>query len=105
MKTGDKIVHKTISRIWERFCNRKLSLPADELPLRAELFSSEQMRHHGKILADIHHLKPGRHKTLLLDRLSENERQLLKVYHLLTDTFASGRRPVPAGDIFHCVAI
>ena len=70
----------------------------DELPLRAELFSADQMNQHGKILAGAHQVKPGRTRDRLLPRLAENERLLLEVHHLLTDDVKADRRITPAGE-------
>ena len=46
----------------------------DQTPLRAELFSVEQMERHGKALAATHVLSTSRARTRLLERLDENER-------------------------------
>jgi hypothetical protein len=47
-----------------------------EPPLRSELFSSEQMKQHGKTLAGSHKLGPRGIRDPLLTRLAENERIL-----------------------------
>ncbi len=70
----------------------------DELPLRSELFSADQMKQHGKILAGLHQLKPGRSQDRLLARLAENEGLLLEVHNLLTDDVKADRRITPAGE-------
>jgi hypothetical protein len=44
----------------------------DELPLRAELFSTEQMAQHGVRLASAHGLSAGRVPDQLLSRLAAN---------------------------------
>jgi cyclic beta-1,2-glucan synthetase len=49
----------------------------DEPPLRAELFSTEQMNRHAIKLADSHKLSSGRPSALLLTRLAENEEILI----------------------------
>src|ERR1017187_8696677 len=41
----------------------------DAPPLRAELFSAEQMKQHGRTLAGLHKLSPGRAPDQLLARL------------------------------------
>ena len=48
----------------------------DESPLRSELFTSEQMKQHGKTLAGSHRLGPRGIRDPLLTRLAENERIL-----------------------------
>ena len=45
----------------------------DAPPLRSELFSAEQMKQHGRTLAGLHKLSPGRAPDQLLARLAENE--------------------------------
>src|SRR5688500_4538706 len=55
-----------------------------EAPLRAELFSAEQMEQHGATLASAHALGPKRRRDLLLPRLAENEAVLTDACALLT---------------------
>ena len=100
MKLSTKTVRESFSRIREGLCGshpaRKYAV--DELPLRSELFSANQMKQHGRILADMHRLEPGRHRDHLLARLAENEELLLEVYHLLTEDVKVDRRITPAGE-------
>jgi cellobiose phosphorylase len=70
----------------------------DELPLRSELFSADQMEQHGKVLAGEHQLKPGVPRDRLLARLAENESLLLDSHHLLTEDIKAERRIIPAGE-------
>jgi cyclic beta-1,2-glucan synthetase len=74
------------------------SFTEDEAPLRAELFSADQMALHGRTLAGIHHLAEVRLPDRLLARLTDNERTLFSVCRLLTDAVAEGRRISPAGE-------
>jgi cyclic beta-1,2-glucan synthetase len=67
-------------------------------PMRAELFSSDQMENQGRSLASRHKLLSGRASNLLLTRLAENEEQLLEVHHLLTEAVKTNRRIIPAGE-------
>src|SRR6185503_9102304 len=57
---------------------------ADELPLRAELFSADQMEQHGRRLAGAHRLTPRRGPDQLLPRLAANEAILVDACSLLT---------------------
>jgi hypothetical protein len=57
---------------------------AEETPLRSELFGSDQMRQHGRILASGHALRPDRLPDQLLSRLAEDETVLIDVRRLLT---------------------
>ena len=57
---------------------RAVSL-VDEPPLRAELFSTDQMEQHGARLASAHSVTPGRLPDRLLARLAANESVLARV--------------------------
>ncbi len=67
-------------------------------PLRAELFSADQMEQHGKSLAALHTLSKSRPQNRLLRRLDENEQVLIETCELLTDAVKSKRRIAPAGE-------
>lgn len=67
-------------------------------PLRAELFSADQMALHGRVLASAHALAPGRAPDRLLERLAGNESALVGVCKLLTAEAAQGHRIAPAGE-------
>jgi cyclic beta-1,2-glucan synthetase len=70
----------------------------DEPPLRAELFSTDQMEQHGVRLASTHRLMPGRVPDQLLSRLASNEGVLIGTCNLLTATIAAKHRITPAGE-------
>ena len=70
----------------------------DEPPLRAELFSTEQMAQHGVRLASAHRLAPGRVPDQLLSRLAANENVLIETCGLLTTAVAAKHRITPAGE-------
>jgi cyclic beta-1,2-glucan synthetase len=70
----------------------------NEPPLRAELFSDDQMKQHGRILAASHELALRWAPDRLLARLSDNERVLIETCRLLTQALAVERRIVPAGE-------
>ena len=71
---------------------------ADELPLRSELFSSDQMQQYGITLANVHELSPHCLPDRLLGRLAENETVLIGVCSLLTEAIAANRLIAPAGE-------
>ena len=100
MEVSSKTVRGTFSRMWARLRGSDLAqkYAGDELPLRSELFSADQMEQHGKILAGVHQLKPGRPRDRLLARLAENESLLLEVHNLLTEDVKADRRITPAGE-------
>ena len=71
--------------------------PQDE-PLRAELFSAEQMERHGKRLAALHVLGAPREPDRLLARLASNERVLVALGRQLAATADTERRFSPAAE-------
>jgi len=68
----------------------------EEPPLRAELFSADQMEQHGKALAAMHALAQGRGPDLLLPRLAENEVALIDVCNILAGVVTAKSRITPA---------
>jgi len=70
----------------------------DEPPLRAELFSTEQMKRHAIKLADSHKLSLRRPSARLLTRLAQNEEILIRARSLLKAAVEANRRIVPAGE-------
>jgi hypothetical protein len=93
-------VRRTFPRMWARLGGNDPAqkYAGDELPLRSELFSADQMEQHGKILAGSHQLTSGRPRDRLLARLAENESLLLEVHNLLTEDVKTDRRISPAGE-------
>ena len=69
-----------------------------EAPLRAELFSADQMDRHGRFLAGSHQLATGRRPDQLLARLIENYAVLMWTCGLLTNAVKTNRRVTPAGE-------
>jgi cellobiose phosphorylase len=67
-------------------------------PLRAELFSTDQLQSHAVDLASGHQIDAKRGPNRLLQRLGENEEILLEVYDLVTSVEAENRRVAPAGE-------
>jgi cyclic beta-1,2-glucan synthetase len=70
----------------------------DEAPLRAALFSSDQMVAHGRHLASTHRLAPQHAPDGLLARLSANERVLKSTWRLLSEAVAAGDPVTPAAE-------
>ena len=70
----------------------------DEPPLRAQLFSADQMELHGKRLAGAHKLTSRRGPDQLLPRLAANEAVLIDACKLLTAAVRADRRITPAGE-------
>ena len=70
----------------------------EEPPLRADLFSSDQMAQHGVSLATAHRLTPGQVPDPLLARLAANERVLIETCNQLTAAVSAKDRITPAGE-------
>lgn len=86
------------SLAWKRWLAKRNRSVGAEPPLRAELFSGEQLRRHAVALAGLHSLDPQRGPNRLLLRLAENQRTLVETYNLATDAEAKGRTVSPAGE-------
>ena len=71
---------------------------SEELPLRSELFSADQMGQHGKALAMSHVVGTKRKRDPLLTRLAENEQLLLEACNLLTAAIQTDSTITPAGN-------
>src|ERR1700761_1025580 len=70
----------------------------EEEPLRAALFSSDQMVAHGKSLAGRHRVAPTHGPDRLLARLASNERVLENVARQLRQAVAKDRPVTPAAE-------
>ena len=81
---------------WQRAAAQKPL--QSEPPLRAQLFSAEQMERHGKTLAHGHRLHLQPQPDLLLSRLKENEGLLDDASTLLTRMVQDEVRITPAGE-------
>ncbi len=101
---GNRKLKESSKTIVEALLHRGLSRngnPAkyvDAPPLRSELYSAEQMKQHGRTLAGLHKLSPGRAPDHLLARLAENESVLIRVYGLMNEAVAADRQITPAGE-------
>ncbi len=85
---------------WRRSADRKSirTHPPDEQPLRAELFSIDQLERHAKSIAASHQLAKGPARDKLLPRLDENECVLLETYDLVSTAADQNRRMEPAAE-------
>ena len=72
--------------------------PGEEAPMRAALYSADQMAQHGKALAAEHRLATGSITDRLLGRLADNENTLVDVCRQLTSVAIEKRRVTPAGE-------
>jgi cyclic beta-1,2-glucan synthetase len=100
VRVKSKKILRTLLRLRARPGKTGLSQKSvgDEPPLRAELFSGDQMKMHGKALADSHKLSLGRASDQLLTRLADNETVLIGARNLLTEAVMTHRRIAPAGE-------
>ncbi len=67
-------------------------------PLRSELYTTEQLEQHAISLAGRHSLISGPSPEKLLKRLAENEKLLLEVHAVLTESIRNNTRVVPAAE-------
>jgi cyclic beta-1,2-glucan glucanotransferase len=100
VKMSSQTIRGTALQLWARL--RGNGAPqryaGDEPPLRAELFSSDQMEQHGKALAGSHRVGVSRGPDQLLSRLRENEGVLRGACNLLSEAVTANRRIAPAGE-------
>ncbi len=101
MEISQKTIREPLLSLREAITRRpdfSSTFAGEEPPLRAELFSREQMEQHGKVLAESHRLSPKRGSNALLARLAQNEALLIAVRGLLTEAVNDDRRITPAGE-------
>lgn len=100
MLSSSKAFRDNMLHIWNNIhgMNPAQKFTVDELPLRGELFSADQMRLHGRTMAGMHKVTTGHHRGILLARLAENESLLLEIYDLLTEDVKADRQITPAGE-------
>lgn len=91
---------KSLSLRWRAWrAGKRLRLShANEPPLRAELFSSEQLQRHAVALAGQHRIDVKNGSNRLLPRLADNEQVIIEAYDLVTSAEAEGRRVALAGE-------
>jgi cellobiose phosphorylase len=102
VKLIDKAILEPLRRLKKHF--RKSAFGKkyiyDELPLRSELLSSDQMKQHGKSLANEHILTREKASEQLLARLYENEDLLVETCNQLTVAVKDNRPIAPAEEWF-----
>ena len=87
----------TLSFRWKTWTVNKMRPAAGEPPLRAELFSVEQLARHAKTLAGHHHVVTRKGSNNLLARLGENE-VILRGFNRSTLAVDPSRRITPAAE-------
>ena len=100
MKINKKTLRENLPHLRASFMGADLAqkCAVRELPLRAELFSSDQMEQHGSTLAGQHKLSTEFPPDQLLSRLADNEGVLRGTRRLLMEAITTDRRITPAGD-------
>ena len=98
--TGFKTLQTALHHLTRR---RQVNVLEQELayaepPLRAELFSADQMERHGTTLAELHKIQATHGPDKLLARLEKNEDALLAGYEVLREAAREKRRIAPAGE-------
>ena len=71
---------------------------ANDPPLRADLFSVDQLETHAKALAGWHEVDEAGGPDRLLPRLAKNEEVLVRAYELVIDAVENNRRISPAAE-------
>ena len=91
--------HELISNMKALFqVNNAKPTYTNEEPLRAELYSSDQMDQYGKALAQSHQLSDKPAKGQLLNRLADNEKVLNAVRIVLVEAIKQKSFITPAGE-------
>ena len=100
MLFGSDSIRLTLHHLmkWLRGMRPAHAYIGDEAPLRAELYSADQMEQHGRDLAGTHRLSRTRAPDKLLVRLADNEAVLRNACTLLSATVKANRRITPAGE-------
>ncbi|MDF3079344.1 MAG: glycosyltransferase 36 [Sphingobacteriaceae bacterium] len=99
MKASSSSVFDILSRLRVNFlADSPTSKLNSEAPLRSELFNSDQMDNHGKVVASTHKLQSGQPTDRLLKRLEDNEKVLLEVRNLFVDSIRGGKAITPGAE-------
>src|SRR5580658_5729433 len=100
MRTNENSITRLLIRLWAQLRHQPSgqNIAPDLPPLRAELFSADQMEQHGKALAESHSLHEGSASDRLLQRLKDNEVTLVRTCNLLTAAVKNNHRITPAGE-------
>jgi len=70
----------------------------NEEPFRSDLYNSDQMDIHAKVVARSHKLLKGHSSDKLLKRLGDNEKILMEVRNLLVESIRSGQTITPGAE-------
>lgn len=99
MTTATDLWNRIRARRWSgAFASGSTIELRDEAPLRAELFSLQQLRSHAVTLAHSHEVDPRPGRERLLERLQENERIIRASHQVIAGAVAKGREIAPAAE-------
>lgn len=97
-KTISRVIQSGVNQWHNRFYDSGVRHVENLNPLRAELFSIDQMELYGKALASEHSLGKNSGRDYLLKRLDDNEQVLFRGCALLTVELKNRLRIAPAGE-------
>src|SRR3546814_514652 len=99
MKVKTSTVFDILSRMRVYFQgSNSIGNSRNEEPFRSELYNSDQMEVHAKVVARSHKLLKGKSSDKLLKRLGNNEKILLDVRNLLVESIRSGQTITPGAE-------
>src|SRR6476660_9029346 len=98
MKVKTSTISDILSLLRINFLSDNTDRKFAEEPFRSELYSSDQLDRHGKVLAKSHKLQKGKSADQLLKRLEDNEKILLKVRNLLVESIRDDKTITPASE-------
>jgi len=98
MKVTSTAVSDILSLLRINFLSDNTVRKYEEEPFRSELYSSDQMDRHSKVLANSHKLQKGPSADKLLKRLEDNEKTLLEVRNLLVESIRADKSITPASE-------
>lgn len=99
MKVSTSTVFDILSRLRDSFQGNDAKRNfGDEEPFRSELYNSDQMDRHGKVVARSHKLRKRNTSDQLLKRLDDNEKTLLEVRDLLVESIREGKAVSPGAE-------
>lgn len=99
MKIKSNTVFDMMSRLRDYFQHDNESRSSNnQEPFRSDLFNSDQMGLHAKVVAESHKVLIGRPIDKLLKRLDANEKALIEVRNLLVDNIRTDEEITPAGE-------
>ncbi len=99
MKVKTHSVFDIMSRLREYFQHDNINRNSNKTePFRSELFNSDQMKLHAKVVAESHKIETGPTVDKLLKRLDSNGETLLEVRNLLVENIRNDQPITPAAE-------